>query len=180
MRKSLITLQTEKFNHVTVIWNWFRDNLTWKDLFSSIFLSSHTKSMPLVSMAVTAEKRMKRFVSDGIRGVTTVYLVLEPAASTFLMILLLLQPFPHVKLYWTSKLYSQGHEWPHQFHTNSVPKLRLIQGNDQRVLRQKGNIPVMSRITHFNVPSLFAFIQSSSSRIHLNILQQETPSIRKA
>jgi hypothetical protein len=53
--------------------------------------------MPLVSMAVTAEKRMKRFVSDGIRGVTTLYLVLEPAASTFLMILLLLQPFPHVK-----------------------------------------------------------------------------------
>lgn len=50
--------------------------------------------MPLVSMAVTAEKRMKRFVSDGIRGVTTIYLVLEPAASTFLMILLWL-----VKLY---------------------------------------------------------------------------------
>ena len=96
MRKGLITLQTDKFNRVTVKWNWFRDNLTWKDLFSSIFLSSRTKSMPLVSMAVTAEKRMKRFVSVGIVGCHN-YLVLEPASPTFLMIILRLQSFPHVK-----------------------------------------------------------------------------------
>lgn len=35
-------------------------------------------------------------------------------------------------------------------------------------------LPVMSKIIHFSVLALFAFIHSSSSRTHLNILRQKS------
>lgn len=40
------------------------------------------------------------------------------------------------------------------------------------------NLPVISNIMHFIVDSLFAFIRSSSSLTHLNILQDQIFAIR--
>lgn len=90
-------------------------SLAWSDFLSSIFLSSHTVSIPLVSMAVTAEDKRKLTL-----------LVKEQGKRTW---------FGFCDLLFC--------------------------------------VPVMSKITHLSVLSLFAAICSSSSRIHLNTLHFE-------